>query len=99
VRAIATLEASASWGGGTTARNAPLLPAWKKTEAVVSAKATARTSQNAAWWVSTATARTPTADAPRTSEAIIRRRRSTRSAATPLAALNRRVGASSTAPT
>lgn len=48
VRDSATLAASASCDCGTTALVAPLLPARKATEAVVSTNATTRTSQNVA---------------------------------------------------
>ena len=48
-RACDRLAASASCASGTTARNAPLLPARKKTPEVESTNATTRISQSVAW--------------------------------------------------
>ena len=99
MRAIATLDASASCGTGTTALIAPLEPDRYKTAAVVSTKATTTIIQNFTLPVSTAAASSPSATAPVTSAAIMRRFRSKRSAATPAGALSSTRGRNSTAPT
>ena len=85
IRAIATLDASASCGCGTTAFIAPL-----DARAVDDRRARVDERDDddqpvAAWCRRTAAPRTPSAEAPTTSRAIISRRRSKRSAATPAA--------------